>query len=216
MEADATLVVTISRQIGAGGAYVGQALARRLGIRYVDREILQKAAALLGRDEGELAPLEERVANMWDRVASILSLGTPEAPFVPPPLPKLNEEELFDTESGVMREIAAREDAVFVGRGASWVLRDHPGVVRVFLHAPESWRIERIRESYGVPDVAAARQLVESTDRQRSRFVRSVAGRSWTSPDLYDISINTASIGLDVATDLLAAVVSRRRTAARP
>src|SRR5512142_2537890 len=99
MDAHHTLVVTSSRQIGAGGAYVGQALARTLGIRYVDREILQQAARLLGREEGELAPLEERVATMWDRVASVLSLGTPEAPFVPPPLPKPNEDELFDAES---------------------------------------------------------------------------------------------------------------------
>src|SRR5512138_3495188 len=126
MNARATLAITISRQLGAGGAYVGQALARRLGIRYVDRELLQQAAALLGRDEGDLELLEERVASVWDRLASMLSLGTPEAPFVPPPLPKPGGDELFEAESGVIREIASREDAIFVGRGAAWVLRRHP------------------------------------------------------------------------------------------
>src|SRR5512133_3291133 len=143
MNSKPAFVVAISRQIGAGGAYVGQGLARRLRFRYVDREILQQAAVLLGREEGDLEALEERAASMWDRMASILSLGAPEAPFVPPPLPALGEDELFEVESQVMREIASREDAVFVGRGASWVLRHHPGVLRVFLHASEERRGER-------------------------------------------------------------------------
>jgi CMP/dCMP kinase len=206
MSAPSTLVVSVSRQIGAGGAFVGQAIARRLGIRYVDREILQQAAALLGRDEGDLEPLEERAASMWDRVATVLSLGAPEAPFVPPPIPAVAQDELFEVESQVMREIAAREDAVFVGRGSYWVLRRHPRLLRVFLHAPEGWRAARIVESYGL-DLEAARQLIRRTDQQRARFVQRLVGAPWSAPEIFDLSLNTATVGLDAAVDLVSSAV---------
>jgi cytidylate kinase len=213
MIASQTFVVTISRQIGAGGAYVGQGLARRLGVRYVDREILQQAAVLLGREEGDLEPLEERAASVWDRMASILSIGAPEAPFVPPPLPTFGEDELFEVESQVMREIASRQDAVFVGRGASWVLRDHPVLLSVFLHATEERRAQRILQSYRLPDVDAARQLVKRSDQQRARFLQSLLGVPWTSPGSYDLCINTTTMDLDDTVEMLARLVETRKRA---
>jgi CMP/dCMP kinase len=211
MNTPTTFVVTISRQIGAGGAYVGQGLSRRLGCRYVDREILQRAAVLLGREEGDLEPLEERAASLWDRMASILSIGAPEAPFVPPPLPALGEDELFEVESQVMREIASREDAVFVGRGASWVLRDHPRVLRVFLHAAEERRAQRILESYHLANLDAARQVVRRSDQQRGRFVQSLMGVPWLSPASYDLCVNTATMDLDDTIETLVRLVEVRR-----
>jgi cytidylate kinase len=210
MNTPATFVITISRQIGAGGAYVGQALARRLGIRYVDREILQQAAQLLGREEGDLEPLEERAASMWDRMASILSLGAPEAPFVPPPLPAVGEDELFEVESQVMREIASREDAVFVGRAASYVLRRHPNALRLLLHAPEDWRAQRLLESYRLTDLDAARQVVRRSDQQRGRFVQSLAGQPWLSPQKYDLCVNTAVVGLDQTVEIVEGLARKR------
>jgi cytidylate kinase len=214
MHTKPAFVVAISRQIGAGGAYVGQGLARRLHFRYVDREILQQAAILLGREEGDLEALEERAASMWDRMASILSIGAPEAPFVPPPLPTLGEDELFEVESQVMREIAAREDAVFVGRAASWVLRDHPSIIRVFLHAPEEWRVDRILESYTLPDRAAAVQLIRRSDQKRSRFLQSVVHLMWTDPRTYDLCIDTSRLGFDAVIELLTAVAAFKKKVA--
>ncbi len=211
MNTPATLVVTISRQIGAGGAYVGQALSRRLGVRYVDREILQQAAALLGREEGDLEPLEERAASMWDRMATILSLGAPEAPFVPPPLATIGEDELFEVESQVMREIASREDAIFVGRGASWVLRAHPGLLRVFLHATEERRAQRVLQAYDLRDLEAARQIIKRSDQQRGRFVQALLGAPWTSPGSYDVCVNTTDVSLDETTEMLVKLVEGRR-----
>ncbi len=215
MSVPATFVVTISRQIGAGGAYIGQALARRLGLRYVDREILQRAAVLLGREEGDLEPLEERTASMWDRMASILSLGAPEAPFVPPPLPTVGEDELFEVESQVMREIASREDAVFVGRGASYVLRNHPGALRVFLHAPEEWRAKRLLESYKLADEEAALQVIRRSDQQRGRFVQALIGAPWMSLNKYDLCVNTSAVGIDETVEMLVALAQRRRGGGR-
>jgi cytidylate kinase len=203
-------IVALSRQVGAGGAYVGQALSRLLGIRYVDREILQEAARILGRDDRELESLEERVSSLWDRMAAVLSWGAPEAAYVPPPLPTLYEEDVFAVESGIIREIAAREDAVFVGRAATWVLRHVPGHISVFLHAPESVRVGRVMRDYELTDEAAACELVRRSDQQRGRFLQSVTGGSWFNLSHYHLTVDTGAISLDEAVDLIARLVSHR------
>jgi CMP/dCMP kinase len=203
-------VISLSRQVGAGGAYVGQALARQLGIRYVDREILQEAARILGRDDRELESLEERVSSLWDRMAAVLSWGAPEAAYVPPPLPTLYEEDLFAVESGIIREVAAREDAVFVGRAATWVLREMPGHISVFLHAPEPARVARMMHDHQLTDEAAAYELVRRSDQQRSRFLQSVTGGSWFNLSHYHLAIDTGAVSLDEAVDLIATLVNLR------
>jgi cytidylate kinase len=204
-------LVALSRQVGAGGAYVGQAIARRLGIRYVDREILQEAARILGRDDRELESLEERVTSLWDRMAAVLSWGAPEAAYVPPPLPTLYEEDLFSVETGIIREIAAREDAIFVGRAAAWVLRDTPGLLSIFLHASEEVRARRVMRDYDLADEAAAREVLRQSDQQRGRFIQSVTGGSWFSLSHYHLAVDTGAIGLDEAVELVCRLVSLRR-----
>jgi CMP/dCMP kinase len=203
-------LVAISRQVGAGGAYVGQAVARHLGVRYVDREILQEAARILGRDDRELEGMEERVTSLWSRMAGVLAWGAPEAAYVPPPMPTLQEEDLFNVEASIIRGVAAREDAVFVGRGATWILRDQPDLLSVFLHAPESARVKRVMETYQLPDVPAARDLVRRSDHARSRFLESISGGSWLDVTHYDLAIDTGKMGLDQVVELLTGVLVRR------
>jgi CMP/dCMP kinase len=211
MAAPARTLVALSRQVGAGGAYVGQALSRLLGIRYVDREILQEAARVLGRDDRELESLEERVSSLWDRMAAVLSWGAPEAAYVPPPLPTLYEEDLFAVESGIIREIASREDAVFVGRAATWVLRDSPGLVSVFLHAPEQVRVARVMNDYRLSDATAAAELVKRSDQQRSRFLQSVTGGSWFNLSHYHLTVDTGAVSLDEAVELVSHLIRFRK-----
>jgi CMP/dCMP kinase len=211
MSMPSRVLVALSRQMGAGGAYVGQAVARQVGVRYVDREILEEAAKILGRDDTELASLEERVTSLWSRMAGVLAWGAPEAAYVPPPMPSLYEEDVFAVESGIIREIAAREDAVFVGRGAGWVLRKEAGLVSVFLHAPEPLRIDRVMHDYAMTDRDAATELVRGSDHQRSRFLHSLGGTSWLDLSRYHLCIDTGTVGLDEAAALISGLVKARR-----
>jgi CMP/dCMP kinase len=211
MSTPARVLVALSRQVGAGGAYVGQALSRRLGVRYVDREILKEAAKILGRDATELESLEERVTSVWSRMAGVLAWGAPEAAYVPPPMPPLYEEDLFTVESGVIREIAAREDAVFVGRAATWILRHDPNLISVFLHAPEHVRVERVMRDYGVAELEVGRDLVRRSDHQRSRFLESLTGGSWLDLSHYHLTVDTGTVDLDETVDLLTRLVMARR-----
>jgi cytidylate kinase len=211
MSASSRILVAVSRQMGAGGAYVGQAVARQLGVRYVDRELLDEAAKILGRDRAELESLEERVTSLWSRMAGVLAWGAPEAAYVPPPMPSFYEDDLFAVESRIIREIAAREDAVFVGRGAGWILRAEAGLLTVFLHAPDEVRVERVMRTYDVTERAAALELVRESDHQRSRFLESLGGLSWRDLSRYHLSIDTGAIGLDDAAAVISGLVTARR-----
>ncbi|HVC19248.1 MAG TPA: cytidylate kinase-like family protein [Vicinamibacterales bacterium] len=203
-------VVTISRQMASGGAYIGQIVARRLGLAYFDREVLQQAADRLGVSAAEVAALEERSTTLWDRIAHALAFGAPEAPYVPPPRDTVYHEDLLAVEHRIIRELADSRPAVIVGRGAAFVLRQHPALLSVFLHAPQAWRIDRARESYGIASPDEARTLVERTDRDRAAFLHRLTGREWTDATQYDLSAQTSTLGLDETAELIIRAAGRR------
>jgi CMP/dCMP kinase len=211
-----TVVLAISRQLGSGGSYIGQGVARRLGLKYADREILEQAAQLLGVDEEDLAQLEERVSSLWWRVGRIFAAGPVEGPYTPPRLPGLDEGEVFEAESRIVREIADRDDSVIVGRGAFYVLRHHQGAIRILVHAPGAWRARRLMQTYGISDEAAARALVQESDTRRGKFVQTMTEGTWPDATRFDLCLNTATIGLDAGVDLVADIVSRRLEARGP
>ena len=211
MEGMATVVLAISRQLGAGGSYIGQSVARSLGLTYLDREILHQAALLLGRQDEDLEELDERVANGWVRLTRHLALGPPDALFTPPrPASSVYEEDLFRIERQVMREAAARENCVIVGRASPMVLRDHPGVIRLFVHAPEAWRVDMLMSSMPGRHREEVIELMRRTDRDRARFVQTVCNCDWTNSCHYDLTVNPARLGLDAAVALVADVVRNR------
>jgi cytidylate kinase len=83
-------------------------------------------------------------------------------------------------------------------------------VIRVFVHAPESWRIDKVMETAGLADRQAVRDLIRKSDHDRARFVRAVCNCDWSDACYYDMTLNPAKIGLDHAVDLVAAVVERK------
>ena len=210
MERPTTIVLTISRQFASGGAYIGQAVARRLGLRYTDREILAQAARASGVSEADLATHEEQAANVLKLALRQFSLGPPEAPFVAPPLPVVQERDLFALESGIISEIASRYDAVIVGRGAFHVLADHPGLLSIRVHAPIEWRIRRAIEAYGFARKKEAEEAIRRSDKQRARFIRTFTGHDWDDACAHHLCVNTAAVGLDLAAELVTTLVAAR------
>jgi cytidylate kinase len=207
-QAQLPLIVTISRQLASGGAYVGQRLAARLGFRYLDREILKQAAAALGfDDEQPLEAMEERASGFWRRLSRSVAIGAPDAPFVPPPPPSVDEAAVVEIETRIIREVAAQEPAVIVGRGAAHLLADRERVIRVFIHAPKEQRVMEAARVYSL-DSAEARDMVTRSDRNRARFVQSLVGRSWTDACLYDLTFDTSVIPHDTVVDLLVMAVN--------
>src|SRR5262249_7531292 len=110
-------------------------------------------------------------------------------------------------EIGIIRAVAERGNAVIVGRGAPHVLHGRDSIFRVFVHAPAAYRVAQAQRVYHI-DEDAAREMVERSDRGRSRFVLSLAGRPWTDACLYDLTVDTSRIGPDSVVELLTKTVA--------
>lgn len=204
-----TKCVAISRQQGSGGSYIGRAVAERLGFKYFDREMLRIVAEYL--KDHEHGSKDEPPADSWfERLGTFFALGTLETGYVPPSPTVLYEGEIVGIENRLIREIADEHVAVIVGRGAAQLLHGLPGVVTVFVHAPEPWRVARVEQVYKISDRTQASRMVRESDQERARFIRRVADVEWTDPRSYDLAINSMTLGFDTAIDLIVRSVTAR------
>jgi cytidylate kinase len=196
--------------LGSGGTYLGQVIASRLRIKYIDREVLHMCAQALGYDEQELAARQERVSSFWERFWQGLSMGRAEVPYVPPPLRPLSDKELFDKQTQIMKTLAADEDCVIVGYGGAHVLPEHEGKVNIFCHAPLSFRTKRVMELYHAGTEAEARSIILESDEMRKRYFMEMAGKDWACAEVYHLSINTSLLPLDEIGELLLDLLKRK------
>jgi len=201
-------VITISRQLGSGGAFLGRQLASQLGIVYADREILERAAEVLQVQADEIEPQDERAPSLMESMLQSFTFAVPEANYAPP-LRVPSYEELKQAETAVIAEIASVHNAVIVGRGGFYLLKGHPRHLSVFLHAATEFRQRRVQEVYSLPPQQALHTIHES-DYARSRYLRDLTGRSWTDTTQYDISLCTSSLGLMLAERILFELVKTR------
>jgi cytidylate kinase len=209
-----SILITVSRQLGSGGAYIAGQVAKRLGFRYVDKEVLSRATEHLGSDEENLAFREERVSGFIEDLLRGYTYGTPETAYVPPPVRPVYDTELFSTEAAIILRIADKYDAVIVGRAGFHVLKDRPGLIKVFLHAPETSRIRRIMEIYHITEPGEVAEMVRESDKSRRKFINTVAGVEWTDARCYHLSIDTAYSGLEGCVDMLTKLAETARNRA--
>jgi cytidylate kinase len=202
--------VTIARRMGSGGAYVGRLLAERLGLKYVDREVLHLAAQVLGVEASSLEPSRERLSTFWERLFGGLSFGAPDGPYAPPPVRVCSDRTLFECQTDILREIAAREDCVIVGWGGAYVLPRHERMVNFFFHAPLGFRVRRVMEIYEVGDADRARSMVEESDAVRARYFREMTGKDWACADNYHLCVDTSMSSLPDLSDGLVRFIERR------
>jgi cytidylate kinase len=205
------VVISISRQAGSGGSYVGHEVAKELGITYVDREILRQAAKHLGRDDASLEEYEERSSGFLRNFVSLLSLGTPESPYLPPSERPVYDRDLFDLESRIINKIATEYDAVIIGRGAFHVLKDRPGALHVFIHAPRDYRARRLMKVLPASTLAEAQEKTDESDRRRAKFFKDMIGTSWTDARNYHLCIDSSLLGLRECVEIIVELARKYR-----
>ncbi len=196
------LIITISRQMGSGGSEVGYRLAKTLGISYIDREILTRTAGILEEKEQALADRMERVSGFWEEVAGCFSLGSPETSYAPPPIRFISDTRLFEVKSMVIREVAKNCSAVIVGHAGFHILRGHPRIVNIFIHADPSFRARRVMEQYSVPTFKNAMDMILDSDRERGKLIAKVTGKEWSDACNFDLSFDIGKAGQDAAFEL--------------
>jgi cytidylate kinase len=194
------LTITISRQLGSGGAYIGQKLSKKLNIQYADREIIGKAANQLSVLENELEARDEKILSFWQSFVQFNA--TVSDVYVPPKKSAPTDLELFKTETEIIRKMVKEHPAVIVGRCGFHIFREYTDCVKVFLHSGRNFRIRRVSELYDVPKETAAK-MIDKNDRERALYCKTFTGKEWTDAKNYDISIDTGKIGLDKTVELI-------------
>jgi cytidylate kinase len=197
------MLVTLSAPYGAGGSQVGPAVAERLGVPFVDRAIPTGVAERLAVPLREAIERDESIGNWLTR--ALLSFGqvTPVlAGATPVPEDMLSDDAFRQATEVVLREHAAGEGAVILGRAGAIVLRDQPHALHVRLTGPEPARIEQGMRLEGVDRATAERHAAE-TDHARRAYVHHFYRCDPRDPVHYHLVIDSTAIAIDDCSDLI-------------
>lgn len=187
-------VIVIGRQYGSGGHDIGKELAEKLGFSFYDNEIIQMTAGSTGYTPKFVQEHEENMTNsfLYDLVSQMyIYSDTQEAP----------RDAIFESEGEVIRRLADQGNCVILGRCADYFLRERPNCLKVYLHAPEDYRVKRIMDTENLSE-EDARQKVRRMDRRRSDNYHYYTRRIWGHSKNYDLTIDT-SIGAEAVEEII-------------
>jgi cytidylate kinase len=213
-------VVCISRAVAAGGEVIGQSVAQRLGFRYVDEQIIARAAELAQVDPKLVAAAEHRrplLQRILDKLAAAgdlagpvtLATGLPIDVFVSaPPVYRAMPDDLRALIRAAIHEVGVAGDAVIVAHAASMALAGMEGVLRVLVTASPQTRQARVEKEQGLSGADAA-ATVSKSDRERRDYFRSFYEINEELPTHYDLVINTDVLSQTQVVDI---IVSTART----
>ncbi len=198
------VVITIAREFGSGGHLLGEMLAKELGLKLYDKELIHLAALKSNMDEEYIRRNEQLIPSYWLKCitaknSSLQSLTRSIS----------SDDVLFVAESTVIQELAGQEACVIVGRCADFVLRDNPCAIKVFCYSDFATAYARCVGEYGIAAEKAGAEI-KRVNRNRITHYEYYTGDKWSDPHRYDLVINTGSITLQVAVRLIAGVYRDR------
>ena len=183
------VVITLSREYGSGGRYIGKLIAQKLGIKLYDKEFIIKVAEETGLSEQYIKENEQK-RNVLD----VLNNGYYSD--------MNNSDELFVKESELIKEVSAKEPCVIVGRCADQILKDNKNVLKVFIYSNMEDKINRAVKYYGM-DKKKAEKEISRIDKLRGNHYKYYTGKEWKDFSNYDICINSDKLGVEKAADLI-------------
>ena len=198
--------VTITRQYGSGGHDIGKALAKALGIGFYDKELISLAARESGIAPEVFEKADERPANslLYSLSVGLYNYGNGlSSPMDDLPV----NDKLYILQHKIIKEKAESESFVIVGRCADYILKDYPGVVKVFIYADIESRIRRAISRHDI-EPARAKQAIIKTDKNRANYYSFYSGQKWGQVENYDLCINTTKLDVDQAVKLITDYIS--------
>ena len=191
MSMEKKLLITIGRQFGSGGKAVADELGRRLGIPVYDSELITEAARKSG--------ISEEFFHKRDEKRRALFIGMRSG---------MDDEVIFGIQSEVIRDLASKGSAIFVGRASDYVLRDMD-CVDVFISAPLEARVKRIMERQGLSE-SEAEDLIERKDRGRAEYYDFFTFSKWGVASNYDLCIDSSILGISGTAELIIEFAKKR------
>ncbi len=198
-------VVTIEREYGSGGGGIAKKLSKRLGWKLWDHEFTCEIAKRLKCDVNAVEQREERLDPTYYRLVKYFMRGSYED-RTGSNLELLDAENLALMFENTLKDIANGGNAVTVGRGGAWFLRDRSDAFHVFIYASHNEKIRRLT-ALG-KTLVESETLIDTVDQERAAFVKRYYGKIWPQRDLYDLMINS-KIGDDAVVDTIFSQMER-------
>lgn len=189
--------VTIAREYGSGGLVIAKSLSKSLNIPFYDKTLLQMAAQKSGLEENFIKKIDEdknffTTAMFSDVFNSSSILG----------------DSLFKIQSDIIRQLAKKDSAIFVGRCADYVLRDYPHCVNIFIYANEKYKIQRLVSEKGITQKEAQEQI-RRVDKDRAKYYNYYTQKIWGAINSYHLCINSSVLGTDETASFIQSFVEK-------
>jgi len=185
-------IITISREFGSGGRYIGEAVAKKLNYEYYDKNIIERISEESGlskdfiKEAGEYAPSKSKFAySFLSRTSNGMAL----------------EDYIFNIQTGIIKECASKKSCVIIGRCADYILKDYD-CFNVFIYGDTEIKKRRIMEIYDVSDEEALK-LMKETDERRKVNYNYCTGNKWGQIHNYTLSLNSSQIGIEKCIDII-------------
>lgn len=187
-------VITISREYGSGGRYVGKLVAQKLGIKLYDKEIITKLSETTGLST-EYIKNHEQKSNILDNLNNGYYYNLN------------NNDELFIKESNLIKELA-KEPCVIIGRCADYILKDQKNVTNIFIYNDMKNKIKRATKYYKLNKLTAEKEI-NKINKLRSNHYKHYTGKTWNNPENYDICINSDTLGVENTAELICKLINK-------
>lgn len=189
-------VITIGREYGSGGRIIGKKLAQRLGISFYDKNMIDKIAEESGFSREAVEALDGKKTSSF-----LYSVFMSTQPVT-------LADTLFKAQTDIIKDLAAKESCIFVGRCADYVLRENTNCINAFVYAPTEVKVKRSKEEYQ-DKCDNYEMFVRKMDKNRASYYNYYTPNQWGFRDNYDILINS-SVGIDNAVNMLASLAESK------
>lgn len=186
-------IITISREFGSGGRFIGEEVAKKLGIKYYDKDIIAQIAEQSGfsqeyiTEKAELSPKKGLFAYAFSgRDVTGKSI----------------EDMVYEAQRKVILEIAEKESCVIIGRNADFILKDRDNVLNVFIHGDMPEKVARICKLYHVTEEEAEKMMAD-IDKRRMTNYRFYTDQKWGMAKNYTLSLNSSELGYDLCEKII-------------
>ena len=200
-------VITINRELGSGGRTIGEKPAKRLHVTFYDKALIQGLKEKYSLTTEEIERLKGQQHNWWaDFKRSLKIMPSFAAPNIIPSKTAIPDflitDDIFQSETQILKGIAEDESCVIAGRSGFYVLRDHPNHLSILIQAPMEHRINHLVSKRGITP-EEAEKIIKEVDKGRERYVKKYTGTSRYDTRNYDIVFNAANHTEDEIVDLI-------------
>lgn len=186
------VIVTIARQHGSQGKYIGELVAKELKIPYYYKEMTAMAAKESGLAEEFISKL-----NSEENPMHSLYLSTTPVKYA------------IEAQEQIIKKIAEEGSCVIVGRAANYVLRDNKYLIKIYIYANQDYRVSKVMEMYGDTEKEALKNIKKS-DKARSEYFKTISGLDWDDLSNYDLCIDS-SIGSEETAKVICDYIKERQ-----